>query len=150
DLAPERVPIVYGAAGKPRLGPVRAAHIDFNLSHSGEIVVLVFSRVGPVGIDVEQERPELASNEVIETFFSDAERTALRSHPADEQAAAFFQIWTRKEAAGKALGLGIPDPASVDSEVRFAWFDLELPSGYQGAVAWLPMTTLAQGHEIEA
>src|SRR5262249_39651441 len=118
---------------------VAGSHIDFNVSHSGEFVALVFSRAGPVGIDIEQERPELASNEVIDRFFSAAERSAVRAQAATDQSRAFFRVWTRQEAAVKTLGLGIADDTFSDGEAPFIWFDLALPSGYYGSLAWLPI-----------
>lgn len=54
-----------------------------------------------------------------------------------ERLTAFFQAWTRHEAALKALGLGFADEKNAVADERLVCFDLALPQGYQGAVASL-------------
>jgi 4'-phosphopantetheinyl transferase len=54
-LPPAAVPIEVGPHGKPGCpgGP------EFNLSHSGDLILLALHPSRPVGVDVEQARPDL-------------------------------------------------------------------------------------------
>jgi 4'-phosphopantetheinyl transferase len=87
--------------GKPVLngGP------GFSLTHAGELVGVAVHEAGPVGLDVEQER-DLADIEGM---------AAHACSPAESapDAAAFFTLWTRKEALLKATGEGLASPMSA-------------------------------------
>jgi 4'-phosphopantetheinyl transferase len=134
NLPPEQVELVYGPYGKPSIAMRKdRPPWHFNLSHSGDLVLLAFQRARQVGVDVEQVRADL-----------DWDAVALRSFPADqyrEWAAlgaedcgpAFFKNWTRREAGFKALGVGIAHGGQPDD--RLTYFDLSLPPGYRGAAA---------------
>lgn len=92
------------AHGKPEL---RSHSWQFNLSHSGEWLVLALCREGPLGVDIEmglRRRPILP---LAQRFYADSEYRWLLSLPAQEQASAFYRLWSRKEAVLKAQGGGI-------------------------------------------
>ena len=107
----ERLCFEYSAFGKPRLAassteiPVR-----FNVSHSGELVLIVLTIGRAVGIDVERMRTDLEVERIAASFFSPQERLALQSLPAQLRFQAFFDCWTRKEAYIKAVGEGLTLP----------------------------------------
>jgi 4'-phosphopantetheinyl transferase len=61
-------------------------------------------------VDLEQFRPEFASDQIAERFFSANEVARLHSLPASKQTQAFFNCWTRKEAFIKAKGTGLSQP----------------------------------------
>ncbi len=93
-----------GEHGKPMLCD---HHWQFNLSHSGEWLVLALCREGPLGVDVEmglRRRPILP---LAERFYAADEYQWLRTLPPQEQASAFYRLWSRKEAVLKAHGAGI-------------------------------------------
>jgi 4'-phosphopantetheinyl transferase len=83
--------------GKPALpgGP------GFSFTHAGDLVGLAVHD-GPVGLDVEQERPLPDLAAMAGHACSPAESVA------DEPA--FFRLWTRKEALLKATGEGLASP----------------------------------------
>ena len=86
------------------------AHPDFhfNLSHSGEAVMCAVSGAA-VGCDL--EAPGRACDlKLADRFFHPEEKRWLRSLPTEEQADAFFRLWTCKESFVKALGLGLSQP----------------------------------------
>jgi 4'-phosphopantetheinyl transferase len=94
--------------GKPSLNPVmNERQIDFNLSHSGDWLLIGIARNTRIGVDIEEIRPESATDDVAARFFSDREYAELQSLPTDERIVAFFKCWTRKEAYLKALGCGL-------------------------------------------
>ncbi|MBQ8507156.1 MAG: 4'-phosphopantetheinyl transferase superfamily protein [Clostridia bacterium] len=86
--------------GKPYL----PGGICFNLSHSGSKVVLAVDEA-EVGIDIEQITPW--STAVARQVFTADEQKWLLRQSTD---AAFYRLWTGKEAIMKALGLGFQLP----------------------------------------
>ena len=98
----------YSEKGKPQLPA--APDLQFNVAHSGEIIVWAFARKRRVGIDVEEIRTDFSTPEIAERFFSKSERQALRSLPTTQRHLAFFRCWTRKEAFVKATGDGLSLP----------------------------------------
>jgi 4'-phosphopantetheinyl transferase len=100
------------AYGKPYLE--NNLDLSFNISHSGEWVVSIVSKI-PVGIDIERIRP-LDLN-VAKQFFSIKEYTDLVSKNSEEHLNYFYDLWTLKESYIKALGKGLSIP--LDSfEIR--------------------------------
>jgi len=106
DLDPAGLRFVYGPQGKPALAPKHECEISFNLSHAGDVALYAVTRGRRVGVDVEQIVPDVAGSTVPEHTFSPHEVAVLRALSLDEQTAAFFRCWTRKEAYVKALGAG--------------------------------------------
>ncbi|NIR30502.1 MAG: 4'-phosphopantetheinyl transferase superfamily protein [Gammaproteobacteria bacterium] len=106
---PRTLVFTHGEHGKPLLEP--GSDIEFNLSHSGELALLVFTRVGPVGVDVERRhRAGLHYEAIARRFFSERERGQLFSLPEREREEAFFRCWVIKEAFLKAEGSGLHTP----------------------------------------
>ena len=109
-LAPSGVGIDLDRRGKPQLNAWQVQierRVHFNISHSGSWVVAAFARSFPVGIDIEQIRPEAVTEDLMAYFMSERERRSLQSLAKDRQAAAFFKCWTSKEALLKGLGVGV-------------------------------------------
>ena len=130
DAEPSSLAFSNNDYGKPSLaGEWAGRGVEFNLSHSHEVVLYAFARGRAVGVDVEHVRPELAGEDIAARFFSAPEVEALRGQPADARAWAFFSCWTRKEAYIKARGEGLSHPldgfaVSVDSEARDVALDV--------------------------
>ena len=124
EEAPDALGFSYNAYGKPAL--VGAAGLCFNLSHSHDLAVYAVARGREVGVDVEQVRAELATQEIAEHFFSPGEIVALRALPAEQRVAGFFNCWTRKEAYIKARGMGL--------SLALDRFDVSLAPGASAAL----------------
>ena len=146
-----------GEFGKPHVAGADEGRLAFNLSHSGDLMLLTFARTGRVGVDVERWSASLRESErarIVTSVFSTGEQAALAQLPAALRRAAFYAVWTRKEAYIKATGHGIsrglahfevsvhPDAASIRSDSRVEggvahWrcFDLALEPGYSAALA---------------
>jgi len=106
-LTPQDIPLRAGPHGKPCLTGTLTDRLHFNLSHSGNLVLIAISRDAEVGIDVERIRVLRDAAQIAERFFSRAETAVFKSLPEAEQNTAFFNLWTRKEALVKATGDGI-------------------------------------------
>jgi 4'-phosphopantetheinyl transferase len=160
DVPPERLRFNYGPKGKPELTPGEGARptggaLHFNLAHSEGVGVLAVTRTAPVGVDVEQVRRLLEFRELVGQFFSVREAAEFSRLPWEQQPAAFFNLWTRKEALLKATGEGIAhslnrvevsflpgEPARVLSLPAESWaggewslVDLAISPSYAGALA---------------
>ena len=99
---PHALAIVEEEHGKPIL---TNREMQFNASHSGDLVALAFARDTAVGIDVECRRRLHDVVALAQRYFSEEELTIVRS--SSDPADAFFTIWTAKEAIVKASGKGI-------------------------------------------
>ena len=102
---PWRLEFRAGTHGKPEMAKPQAMY--FNLSHSGSLAIVAVTRIGEVGVDVEQHRPLLDADDIAERYFSLRERASLRRLPEELKQQAFFDGWARKEAYIKARGLGL-------------------------------------------
>ncbi len=100
SLDPREISFRYTANKKPYVD----LPVFFNLSHSGEELLLGITNIAPIGVDIEQMRPIEDLFTVAEAVFTDDELATLRSHPQPEHL--FFRYWTKKEAVLKAEGSG--------------------------------------------
>ncbi len=110
-LPPGHLQFTADAFGKPELrAPVGDTQLHFNLSHSHGVVVCAAALGRPVGIDVEDAGRRLECLDLAERYFAAAEVAHLRGLEGDDRLAAFFAIWTLKEAFVKATGHGLSFP----------------------------------------
>lgn len=94
---------VYGRKGKPYLKDY--PEVYFNLSHSGNVVVLAMSDK-EVGIDIQEQRK--VEKKVAGRFFHEKETALLNEiKTTDEWLQLFYHIWTGKEAYIKYTGAGM-------------------------------------------
>ena len=102
DTPADRLRFRQNSWGKPELAE---GELRFNLSHSGPWAVVALARGIEIGVDVEEARhpPPL---EVARIAYSAAERTALAGLSGRDLTAAFYAVWTRKEALAKGIGRG--------------------------------------------
>lgn len=94
------------AYGKPFLNE-HADH-SFNLSHSGDWIVMISGGHDLVGIDVEQTKP--IDLQIADRFFAPQENRYLISQPPNMQIETFYRLWTLKESYIKAVGKGLSIP----------------------------------------
>lgn len=92
----------------PHGKPVLCSHAwQFNLSHSGDWLVLALCQQGPLGVDVEMGLRRRHILPLAKRFYAASEYAWLLSLPVQEQESAFYRLWSRKEAVLKAQGDGI-------------------------------------------
>lgn len=114
--------------------------VAFNVSHSGDWVVLAFGRDRNVGVDVERIKWDMDVQSIAARYYSPEEQLAVEQ--AKDSHLLFFRIWARKEAYVKACGstlfnelkrMSVPleDGAEMDG-----WYfqRLEAGSNYAAAV----------------
>lgn len=89
--------ITVNEYGKPT-----ASDVYFNISHSGEWVVLCTANF-PVGVDIEYITPP--KPKAAEYAFCDDELFWLSQNPNKDFG--FYALWTQKEAVTKAIGKGL-------------------------------------------
>ena len=147
---------VIDAAGKPHWkgGP----GCWFNLSHAGAFVAIAISDTGVCGVDVEvlrsMRRATLPWLELLH-----AEELSRIGHvlPPEDQLALY--LWTQKEAASKAIGLGLAlpfdqiiTPEFCSGELRTAKISIcsaKYQSELQSMGTWLD-TQSGGGHFLSA
>lgn len=156
---PQAIDIAPGPHGKPEVRGVRGRSVDaaplFNVSHSGRVALVAIgepSRLSGLGVDVERCDPDIDPFAIADIGCTEHELACVRtaSNPRD----VLYPIWVAKEAALKAVGVGIPDhlhsisielqpghEVGVDTTVK-TWDGLkvravEAPEGYLAAVAWI-------------
>ena len=131
-----------GPHGKPALARHAQAPLHFNLAHSGDLILLAFHATSPVGVDVEQHRPDLAWEPLARRVLSPAECQLLEQLPPERRRGAFLVAWCRLEAQLKARGEGFAGLerlhaealSGLDSAGERTW-EVVLPAGYVAAVA---------------
>lgn len=104
-LAASQVELTSNEHGKPELAIPSA--LRFNVSHSGDLLVLALARGIEVGVDVERVRSMPRALHLAGRFFRQEEVEALQRFSSDDLDRAFFHCWTQKEAYLKAIGLGL-------------------------------------------
>jgi len=83
--------------------------LDFSESHSRDLALLAIAH-SRVGIDVEYVQTIVLRQTSIEQYLARPEWSRLQALPAKARAVALYRCWTQKEAALKALGVGLLYP----------------------------------------
>ena len=141
-IDPREVPVRRTATGKPE-----ADGVHFNVSHSGDLILIAVSADRAVGVDVERRRDIARVGALIDRWLTLDERAALARLRASgaEESDAFLRVWSLKEARLKALGVGISGATTAPLETVHAQpLDSLLDGlahrpgerGYVGAVAF--------------
>ena len=105
DVAPQILEFNYTEYGKPFLKG--GADLQFNLSHSRDMVAYAFSLDHELGVDIEYMRPQKDLDGMIRYVCSEKEQVELKAMKEEEVMDAFYRLWTRKEAFIKACGRGL-------------------------------------------
>lgn len=78
--------------------------IQFNISHSGDIVLICFSYYPKVGVDVELIKYFPEYKDIARNFYTEEEALEVVKYMTPNM---FYQYWTAKEAYLKAIGIGL-------------------------------------------
>jgi 4'-phosphopantetheinyl transferase len=101
-VEPELLRFAFEGAGKPVLAESR--NVEFNLSHSGGIVVYAVTPARAVGVDVEHIREIPKAVQLAKRFFSESEHARVAGAASDAKDREFLSLWVTREARAKAVG----------------------------------------------
>lgn len=108
--------------GKPMFHETHGIQgLEFNLSHSGDLVVCAICRGRRVGIDCEQIRHIKDCLSIAEANFTQEEFAFVFGQLPSDREREFLRCWTRKEAYIKGIGRGLAIPLNS--------FDARISSG---------------------
>ncbi len=142
------VEFLPGENKKPIIKPDLNSGLQFNLSHSGDLVLIAISD-SAVGIDVERSDPDFNFEEVLVHSFSEQEIEFINRSGNRRQL--FYELWTRKEALIKASSKGIDDDLAkipclegvhilnsriLNSEEEWCVSSFLAEDGYAGSIAY--------------
>jgi 4'-phosphopantetheinyl transferase len=120
---------VIGAYGKPELDPPYGSpRLRFNLSHSGTLAVCGVCYGHDIGVDTERVDAHFAFDDIAARYFTPNEQAQIASAQGSDRLAAFWRIWTMKEAVLKAVGRGLSAPLT-DFEISLNPLALRCPPG---------------------
>jgi 4'-phosphopantetheinyl transferase len=98
----------YGDRGKPNLkNKLPGGTLNFNYTLSRGIALYAFSLNRELGVDVEMFPRKINMVNLAKRTLSDSERSCWNNIPEARKNDAMLACWTRKEAYGKTLGVGI-------------------------------------------
>lgn len=107
-VRPEDWAFSAGTHGRPAISlSLPAPALEFNISHSGDLVMLGITSGRTLGIDTESTALRAADIDGLDRYFAPEESAALLALPADERRRRFFELWTLKESYIKASGMGL-------------------------------------------
>lgn len=108
EVRPEDWSFATGPHGRPVIAaPRTAAALEFNISHSADLVMLGVTSDRTLGIDTESITAREADIEGLDRYFAPEESAALLSLPPHARRRRFFELWTLKESYIKARGMGL-------------------------------------------
>ena len=93
--------------GKPYL---KNQNIYFNVSHTKHMLIVALSTQYDVGIDIEYKNTDIQTQNLPKQCFHPQEWEYFQSLPHNKKQLFFLEMWTKKEAASKAIGLGFHYP----------------------------------------
>lgn len=155
-FAPPKWCFVQNDHGKPALDPAQNSRgLYFNLSHSGDRLVLAISKLETIGVDIESSDKPRRVSRIAQRFFSRQEAADLLALNQSQRLHRFYQLWTLKEAYIKACGLGLAIPLQQfsyafpvagqieitfdrtreDDALRWQVWQFDIPGNYQLALA---------------
>lgn len=104
EISPDYITICKSEYGKPYI--TKTNHkLYFNISHTKGAGIVFFSKK-EVGCDI--EKVSMPDYRIADRFFSEDEKRCL--YGAYNKKITFYEIWTRKEAFVKWLGVGFRKP----------------------------------------
>lgn len=150
NCPPQDIKFSSNAFGRPELHPCHNnTSLIFNTSSSEDIALFACRLNGSIGVDIEKKRNFDDPDQLIESFFSETEKTQWQAMADQEKHNAFFTGWTRKEAYVKALGQGLSldltsfsisfDPACNDllnPKENWRFYTFDPIAGYRASLVY--------------
>ena len=111
--SPEKIIINYGEHGKPSVDG-----IHFNLSHSENLCVIAVSSM-PIGIDLEYTSKSIDFLKIAKRYFSSQDFNFIKAAPDEKQKTLFYELWCKREAYSKMLGISVWNTLNKSSFQEF-------------------------------
>jgi 4'-phosphopantetheinyl transferase len=112
---PEMITLVTGKNGKPEPGPDSAsAGLRFNLSHTGEMVLIGVTKGRRIGVDMVKMDPAYRFQDTAEYMLVPAEKGFLDRTEQARRYEVFFRLWAAKEAVIKVTGGTLAQMGTLD------------------------------------
>jgi 4'-phosphopantetheinyl transferase len=111
NISPLNIDIQYTKYGKPY---IKRPQLHFNISHSGDYLIIAISNKYQLGIDIEKCNYDIVPNELTKLVFDFSEQLFIKNDINK-----FYQLWTKKESLIKAYGIGF-----IGNEFRNIKLDL--------------------------
>lgn len=107
-VRPEDWAFSAGPHGRPEISaPRHEPLLEFNISHSADLVLLAVTSGRTLGIDTENIAARQADIDGLDRYFAPEESAALLALQPRERRQRFFELWTLKESYIKARGMGL-------------------------------------------
>lgn len=141
DADPRELRFELGRHGKPALqGCIgQAPDLRFNLSHSGELVLVAMTVGREVGVDVEVARDpprgRLDELAIAARVLAPEQVRRLEGFGEEERTAQFLRAWTMREATVKCLGTGLAAMPVAGERAPPGLWTAELDVGLRAAAA---------------
>jgi len=132
---PQAIRIHRTEHGKPYLADY--PELAFNLSHTGDRLIIAVGRNCRLGIDVETCKPRPNLRALVAKCFAEVEAAWWQALPDSDKNREFYRYWTRKEAFVKATGRGIGQGLHrcvIDPDHPALW--LSVPADCGPASGW--------------
>jgi 4'-phosphopantetheinyl transferase len=114
---PEAVMLARGRRGRPRLAA--AGTLDFNVSHTQEVLLAAIADGITIGVDVEHAGRAINTAGIARRCLAPAEQRVVAALDAEAARRDVLQRWTCKEAMSKATGDAMSAPfRRLDLELR--------------------------------
>ena len=112
---PEMITLITGKNGKPELDPGPAsAGLCFNLSHTGEMVLIGVTQKRRIGVDIVKMDPAYRFQDTAEYMLVPAEKGVLQRTEQARRYEVFFRLWAAKEAVIKVTGGTLAQMETLD------------------------------------
>lgn len=131
---PESLKFKYNIHGKPYLSKQQSfPNIKFSASSSHNIGCVAITLDNELGVDLEKVNSDGEFSNLPMTGFCTEEYSWLQSLPQKDKLAAFYDLWTCKEAYLKGLGVGLMSDlnefciSTKGSKPILVWSKLDVP-----------------------
>jgi 4'-phosphopantetheinyl transferase len=111
EVLPQEWQFSYNKYGKPFINCMsNQLPLQFNLSHTGKLIVMAVTLNNDIGVDVEYVHRKGKTISLADSYFAPVEAEHLHDLSEEKQRERFFELWTLKEAYIKACGMGLSIP----------------------------------------
>lgn len=145
DFTP--MPAIYrDRYGKPRFYGDNPLPFGISHSHGIAAAAIADSNIGDIGFDIEVVRDIAHADDISKRFFSEKEIADFKC--GGKSTAAFFKVWTAKEAYAKLDGTGIATQLSKNADTDGSIFLSQINVDYKGKQIILAIACKSEGQAI--